>query len=244
MNLSENIIRLQDLMKLNEMVALTTDKFIEKAKEIHDDERKSEGLPPYDYSKVEYITNKIPVEIICPLKGHGPFHQYPGNHLRGAGCPECGKISKTSKLKKTNDKFIEQSKEIHDKKRKDENLPPYDYSKTDYKSAHEEVEIICPIHGPFPKTPNRHLKGEGCQECSKDILRKKYLKDQDEFINQAKIVHGDIYDYSKTNYQGAKEKVIVTCPKHGDWAVKPNSHLNGTGCPRCQDSVGEKMVKP
>lgn len=42
----------------------------------------------YDYSKVEYINNKVPITIICSI--HGPFRQRPSNHLTGyEGCPEC-----------------------------------------------------------------------------------------------------------------------------------------------------------
>ena len=32
-----------------------------------------------------------------------------------------------------------------------------------------------------------------------------------DFINEAKIVHGELYDYSKTNYVHALTKIIITC---------------------------------
>lgn len=41
----------------------------------------------YDYSKVEYSTNKDKVIIIC--KQHGSFLQRPNDHLAGKGCPKC-----------------------------------------------------------------------------------------------------------------------------------------------------------
>lgn len=56
-----------------------TDEFVRKAKEIHGN--------VYDYSKVEYSTNRNPVCITCPV--HGDFWQTPHSHLRGSGCPEC-----------------------------------------------------------------------------------------------------------------------------------------------------------
>lgn len=64
-----------------------TESFIEKAKQIHFNS-------DYDYSNVEYITNKIKVEVIC--KKHGPFMSMPYNILAGKGCPLCGfNISKS-----------------------------------------------------------------------------------------------------------------------------------------------------
>lgn len=56
----------------------TTD-FIEKSKTIHGDK--------YDYSLVNYTSNKIPVQIVCPT--HGEFLQKPYHHLRGQGCFKC-----------------------------------------------------------------------------------------------------------------------------------------------------------
>ena len=58
-------------------------------------------------------------------------------------------------------------------------------------------------------------------------------KTTNEFIRDAKLVHGDKYDYSKTEYYKAQEKVTITCPMHGDFIQKANSHLNGYGCPIC-----------
>lgn len=54
-----------------------------------------------------------------------------------------------------------------------------------------------------------------------------------EFINKARAVHGERYDYSKTVYNNSKEKVIIICPKHGEFLQRPNDHLNGNGCPLC-----------
>ena len=58
-----------------------TKTFIEKAKVIHGN---------YDYSKTIYENTLKNVEIICPI--HGEFWQSPNAHLKGSGCPECGKL--------------------------------------------------------------------------------------------------------------------------------------------------------
>ena len=57
----------------------------------------------------------------------------------------------------------------------------------------------------------------------------------DEFIGKAVKVHGERYDYSKSLYVRAIDKIIVTCVTHGDFSVTPNKHLMGRNCPKCAD---------
>jgi hypothetical protein len=53
------------------------------------------------------------------------------------------------------------------------------------------------------------------------------------FKEKAQNVHGNNYNYDKVKYEKAIVKVIIICPKHGDFEQTPNSHLNGRGCPNC-----------
>ena len=54
------------------------------------------------------------------------------------------------------------------------------------------------------------------------------------FILKAKQIHGDKYDYSKSVYKNALTKLCVICPKHGDFYIRPNSHISGKqGCRKC-----------
>lgn len=55
----------------------------------------------------------------------------------------------------------------------------------------------------------------------------------EEFVKRARAVHGDKYDYSKTEYTGYGKKVYIVCPIHGEFWQNPQSHLNGNGCPAC-----------
>lgn len=45
------------------------------------------------------------------------------------------------------------------------------------------------------------------------------------FIEKARAIHGDKYDYSKVVYQTNKIKVVITCPEHGDFSMRPDGHL-------------------
>ena len=55
----------------------------------------------------------------------------------------------------------------------------------------------------------------------------------EEFIQKAKEVHGNKYDYSLVDYKNAKTKVKIICPIHGEFEQKPNDHLNKRGCRKC-----------
>ena len=60
-----------------------------------------------------------------------------------------------------------------------------------------------------------------------------------EFINRARVTHGQTYDYSKTVYVNQNSGLTVTCPRHGDFSTTPQCHLNGCGCPSCALSSGQ-----
>lgn len=74
----------------------------------------------------------------------------------------------------------------------------------------------------------------------KNIMKKLTTE---EFIEKARKVHGDRYDYSKVNYKTTHEKVVITCKKHGDFEQTPSSHLQGNGCPKCKREKLNKTQK-
>lgn len=55
------------------------------------------------------------------------------------------------------------------------------------------------------------------------------------FIEKARAVHGDKYDYSLVEYTSAFNRVTIICPIHGEFQQQPNNHLQGKGCSRCAD---------
>ena len=59
-------------------------------------------------------------------------------------------------------------------------------------------------------------------------------KTTEQFIAEARAIHGDKYDYSNTKYEGSKVKLTITCRKHGDFQQWPEGHLHGNGCPKCK----------
>jgi len=65
----------------------------------------------------------------------------------------------------------------------------------------------------------------------------------EEFIQKAKTIHGDKYDYSKVEYVSANTKVCIICPIHGDFRQLPSSHLRGHGCKECRSISNTKYNK-
>jgi len=202
---------------------LTTEQFIEKAKKVHGD--------LYDYSKVEYDGTHNKVCIICPK--HGEFWQTPHNHLsRKQGCPKC-----SGNTIKKNEDFIADAKKIHGDK--------YDYSKVEYKGSKNRVCIICPKHGEFWQEANAHLHGAGCPKCKIENTKKKLTKTFEDFVKRAKTVHGDKYIYHKETYTFLKNKMLITCPTHGEFWQRAEDHIRGCGCPKCSPlyKTNEKFIE-
>ncbi|MEE3416938.1 MAG: hypothetical protein VZR53_16420, partial [Prevotella sp.] len=55
----------------------------------------------------------------------------------------------------------------------------------------------------------------------------------DIFIEKAREIHADKYDYSKVNYVNNSMKVTIICPEHGEFEQTPANHLCGKGCLLC-----------
>lgn len=190
---------------------MTKEEFIAKARKIHGDK--------YDYSKVEYNGSKAKVCIICPK--HGEFWQQPITHLHGSICRKCSYENRVTRVCNSTEWFINKARCVHGKK--------YDYSKTIYNGASNDVLITCPIHGDFYQNANTHLKGSGCHKCALENRK----MTTDDFINRCREIHGDKYDYSLTVYTDIQEKVKIICPTHGIFEQIANSHLRGQGCVKC-----------
>lgn len=198
---------------------LTVDEFIQQANKIHGDK--------YDYSKVDFQKKTDTIIIICPE--HGEFYQQVSVHLKGCGCSKCARkasgkvISQHHKMKI--DEFITRAREIHGDK--------YNYSKVEYNTTNDKVCIICPIHGEFWQRATNHInKGNKCPKCHPN-----YNKTTEDFIEMARRIHGNKYDYSKVEYKNNITKVCIICPEHGEFWQRPNSHLSRKhGCPHCANS--------
>lgn len=60
-------------------------------------------------------------------------------------------------------------------------------------------------------------------------------KTTEQFISEARKIHGDRYDYSKVQYVNAETPVEIRCKEHGVFKQAPKLHIGcyKCGCPKC-----------
>ena len=107
--------------------------------------------------------------------------------------------------RRTTKEFVEEANRVHNGK--------YTYEHTVYKNSNSKVIVTCPIHGDFEVAPSHHIHSKsGCRKCCGN-----YQMNTEDFIERAKDVHGDKYDYSKSEYINKNTKVCIICPEHGEF---------------------------
>lgn len=182
----------------------------------------------FDYTNVKYINAKEKISIICPK--HGEFKQRPNEHKNGQGCHNCyNEIRSELQLSNINN-FIEKSTTKHGNK--------FDYSRSVYINSLTKIEIICKKHGVFYQIPGSHWTfEEPCPSCRR--IQK------DEIMKSFNLKHNNKYDYSISlfdNKTTTKSYINIICKKHGVFKQRINHHIDGTGCPKCKESQGEKTI--
>ena len=118
----------------------------------------------------------------------------------------------------------------------------------------KKVPIICPEHGVFWQIVSNHLnkgsngKYHGCPTCAKlatsfqinnprNLNKKHYgKKTMDEFVFEAKQIHGDNYEYLE-DYINAKTPIKMKCKICNNiFRQSPDHHINRKdGCPFCRN---------
>ena len=187
----------------------------------------------YNYESFNYNGSNKKSIIICP--NHGEFLQTPGNHLSGQGCPSCGREKTISSTLKTEEIFISKAKEIHG------NI--YNYDLVEYSNTTTKVKIVCPTHGEFLQTPQKHLHGQGCSKCGLKKRTKTQTMTIEDFTDRSSNIHNNKFDYSNILYKNSHEKIEIICPEHGNFTIKPYSHLQGKGCGKCVGRVSKMEIE-
>lgn len=174
----------------------------------------------YDYSEVVYKDWKTKVIIIDEF---GYKHLIMPNGLLNGN-----KLSFTNLIDK-NEYLINKFTQIHGDK--------YDYSLINCINIKEKIIIKCLKHGNFKQTVDNHMKGKGCPRCNGKNRTTEII------IDEFNLVHGNKYDYSKVIYTGIKSKIKIICPIHNEFEQVTETHLEGSGCPICKESWGEREIR-
>ncbi len=65
---------------------------------------------------------------------------------------------------------------------------------------------------------------------------------KEDFIEKAKSVHGDLYDYAKVKYTNVWAKVEIVCKKHGSFNQSYQAHIYWKyGCTQCNNKNKGKL---
>ena len=191
------------------------------AKATHGDKVFDYSLVPEDAKGTDYV------DIICS-EGHLWNVKFQAHCYRD-GCPVCYNLRRGETLRYTQEEWIAKAQEKFAHK--------YDYSKVNYTGSYDSITISCPDHGEFTTNPAFHLHSSaGCSKCGDIEGGLKIRATQEHFITKAKAIHGEKYDYSKVNYVRNRDKVIIICPKHGEFEVQAQDHTThdgGGGCKYC-----------
>ena len=198
---------------------LNQEKFVNDARKLHGQK--------FDYSRIQYLQQKVPVEIGCPK--HGAFFQTPDKHLQAAfGCPTCGI---DSRAKQRNDSGRERFYRAFNERfgLTLELISPY-------VSVKDPIVLRCKLHDEtFTRTPDS--LNSGATDCPKCVSVTRGLSTrltQSEFIARATSLFGDQFDFSNTTYKTSVDEITFGCMIHGAIKATASNFLSSKyGCPKC-----------
>lgn len=72
-----------------------------------------------------------------------------------------------------------------------------------------------------------------CRDCSYKLRGIKNSDTLESMLTKFKLVHGDLYDYSRIEQANSSSKITIGCYTHGEYTQTPNKHISGQGCPKC-----------
>jgi len=202
----------------------TQDQFIKEANIKHN------GM--YDYSKVNYTTGRNKIIIGCNI--HGDFLQAAENHVLGQGCPDCGFIKISNKLKDTSDDI--------DRLLLTNNISIKRIG--EYIGSGNKIEWQCLVCLNKWTTATREIinKRNGCPQCHNQRLSNEYV---DNFLTlydlPTKRLGNYINSYTKIEWKCLTCSYIWTAPPN-EIMRKRKGIFCGSGCPQCPVYKNEKRV--
>ena len=149
-------------------------------------------------------------------------------------CKQCGikKVAKAS-VEKSKKNFINK---LHLKS-------PHIKVLDEYVTKTTKLKCYCKKHNKyFYKAPQELLLNYGCDECHKEAMSKIMSYTNEEYI---KMFNSKVMDIELlSEYKGMTKKVNLKCLKCGfEWSALADSVIRGHGCPSCNESKGEKLIR-
>ena len=173
-----------------------------------------------------YINSITKGKCKCNVCGN-VWYTRPDVLLRGHGCRKCydKKNSENRLISKTDVQNL-----IYD------NCNTKIIIIGDYIDTKHKVTVKCENCGHMWNPLVRDLiNGHGCPNCCDKWESRRRTKD--EFIEQANIKHNSKYEYIiNKDVVVNKDYIQIKCPEHGIFTQQVGSHLEGHGCPKCNNA--------
>lgn len=169
----------------------------------------------------EYINTHTKTLCRCDTCGY-EWEVTPDKLLQGRGCPQCSKRIKGSKIE------LQQKLDSLNK-----NITVIG----DYVNRNTPILCRCNIcNHVWEVRPYDILNKQGCPKCNKCTISEK------EVLSRIYKVNPNIKILS--NYVNYTTKLQCSCKKCGFlWYALPGNLYQGTGCPKCNMSKGEKIIE-
>lgn len=156
----------------------------------------------------------------------------PSCALKGYGCSECAKEKIGNKNGKSHEEYVSEVKKLS--------------SHIDvlglYVNHMTPILHKCTVHNiEWEAHPSSILHGSGCYECGLEKLKNIKIKTDDQYKKELKSINPNIIALDK--YIGSEISILHKCLIDGnEWYARPYNTLYGKGCPKCNESKGEKQV--
>ena len=168
----------------------------------------------------------VPIKHRCKIDNY-EWLVRPSDVLHGKGCPKCA-----GKWRRTQIEYIEDVKNLN------QNIDVVGLF-VDRKTKVLHMCLACGVE--FETAPDNILRGSGCPKCGAEKARKTQTKTQEEYEQ-------DVYDISPNievmdQYIDSHTKIKHRCKLDGcEWYALPSNILKGRGCPKCNQSHGERDI--
>lgn len=149
--------------------------------------------------------------------------------MNGHGCSKCAYKGNRQRHYYSQDEIIVKIKSLFGER--------YSFEKVVYKAMKVPIILVCHEkdehgieHGEFSMRPDNIFSGkQGCPKCYDNRRSRLQRKTLEVFVEEAKKVHGELYEYHKVEYVNTNSKVCIVCKIHGDFWQTPTNHLTQIG---------------
>ena len=180
----------------------------------------------------EYKGVRTKIAHYC-MKHNIYFDMLPCHVLKGSGCNKCKSEKISNTHSKTHERYVEEIAFVN----------PNIIVLGEYSGATTPILHKCLVHNiEWFISPNNALHGNGCDKCKSEKIAEKRRCTHEEYLDKMACINPDIEVVEE--YIDAITKILHRCRIDGyEWYASPHCILQGTGCPKCCESKGEKAIR-